>query len=575
MNNLDKTNSDELFEVLVSLLPLDEVNANTTNTNGVILRGDSNDDSNNIDNGNSSRDMDEYEELQKEMTMLRLRADNAERDSDRLRGEMDILLNKNTELTKEVLSYELMLKESEAKYQELIQSIEKRDYDQSSNKDYIEMMDASIKLSELKGKVEAKEKSLIQLREENERIKDEHKVQMLNMNKELNALKEIKVKYEMLQMQTKKFPIEEMYLIKQKLLSSERALKEKEEEVNKLKSNDDRMLLLNKIEELNLNLTLTKDQNSSLQFNIDKYKSLLNSKEEELNNNNNNVNRNDNHNSGITLGIIEEDEIRKVKLKELETKYEALQHENSTLHVTVNEQQSMIDKLSKKVDKLTKYKSENQTYLTKLTDLLDKVERTNCENVELKNQLNDNQFKIKELENKNETLINENTQYKETTQKNQLYIDELQKKTKDNSNDSQLLQKLKAYTEKENAELKIQIQTKEDIIKEQNDKIKKTDLELQELNSKLQFIPNELTKREVEIEFYKNQLEQKEMIYNEELRVITKLFYSLSGKYVDIKHNNQNISNKNINNNTLSSNKKKSTGYIERSSNKRTLNSKE
>lgn len=574
MNNLDKTNSDELFEVLVSLLPLDEVNANNANTNGVMLRGDSNDDSNNIDNGNSSRDMDEYEELQKEMTMLRLRADNAERDSDRLRGEMDILLNKNTELTKEVLSYELMLKESEAKYQELIQSIEKRDYDQSSNKDYIEMMDASIKLSELKGKVEAKEKSLIQLREENERIKDEHKVQMLNMSKELNALKEIKVKYEMLQMQTKKFPIEEMYLIKQKLLSSERALKEKEEEVNKLKSNDDRMLLLNKIEELNLNLTLTKDQNSSLQFNIDKYKSLLNSKEEELNNNNNNNNRSDNHNSGITLGIIEEDEVRKVKLKELETKYETLQHENSTLHVTINEQQSMIDKLSKKVDKLTKYKSENQTYLTKLTDLLDKVERTNCENVELKNQLNDNQFKIKELENKNETLINENTQYKETTQKNQLYIDELQKKTKDNSNDSQLLQKLKAYTEKENAELKIQIQTKEDIIKEQNDKIKKTDLELQELNSKLQLIPNELTKREVEIEFYKNQLEQKEMIYNEELRVITKLFYSLSGKYVDIKHNNQNIS-KNINNNTLSNNKKKSTGYIERSSNKRTLNSKE
>ena len=275
MNNLDKTNSDELFEVLVSLLPLDEVNANANN----LLRGDSNDDSNNVDNNNSSRDMDEYEELQKEITMLRLRADNAERDSDRLRGEMDILLNKNTELTKEVLSYELMLKESEAKYQELIQSIEKRDYEQNTNKDYIEMMDASIKLSELKGKVEAKEKSLIQLREENERIKDEHKVQVLNMNKEINALKEIKVKYEMLQLQVKKFPIEEMYLIKQKLLSSERALKEKEEEVCKLKSNDDRMLLLKKIEELNLNLTLTKDQNSSLQYSIDKYKSLLSSKE--------------------------------------------------------------------------------------------------------------------------------------------------------------------------------------------------------------------------------------------------------------------------------------------------------
>ena len=569
MNNLDKTNSDELFEVLVSLLPLDEVNANT-NANGLMLRGDSNDDSNNVDNNNSSRDMDEYEELQKEITMLRLRADNAERDSDRLRGEMDILLNKNTELTKEVLSYELMLKESEAKYQELIQSIEKRDYDQSSNKDYIEMMDASIKLSELKGKVEAKEKSLIQLREENERIKDEHKVQVLNMNKEINALKEIKVKYEMLQMQTKKFPIEEMYLIKQKLLSSERTLKEKEEEVNKLKSNDDRMLLLKKIEELNLNLTLTKDQNNSLQYHVDKYKALLNSKEEEIHNNNNK--HNDNHISGITLGTIEEDENRKVKLKELETKYETLQNENSSLQGTVNEQQSVIEKLSKKVDKLTKYKTENQTYLTKLTDLLDKVERANCENMELKNQLNDNQFKIKELETKNETLVIENTQYKETTQKNQLYIDELQKKSKENSNDSQLLEKLKAYTEKENAELKIQIQTKEDIIKEQNDKIKKTDLELQELNSKLQLIPNELTKREVEIEFYKNQLEQKEMIYNEELRIITKLFYSLSGKYVDIKHNQSITKN---NNNTLNSNKKKSTSHIDRSSNKRTLNSKE
>ena len=101
------------------------------------------------------------------------------------------------------------------------------------------------------------------------------------------------------------------------------------------------------------------------------------------------------------------------------------------------------------------------------------------------------------------------------------------------STDSKLIEvekKLKELTENENKELKIKIKEKDDVIQKQNEKIKNVDNELKELTTKIEKIPTEFAKRDEEIDFYKTQLEQKEKMYNEEMRILSSLYYSLSSK---------------------------------------------
>ena len=89
-------------------------------------------------------------------------------------------------------------------------------------------------------------------------------------------------------------------------------------------------------------------------------------------------------------------------------------------------------------------------------------------------------------------------------------------------------ERLKMLTDKESTDLKEQLKEKEFNYRKINEKYKKLETEYEELNKAMEKIPEELKKREEAIEYYKNQLEKKDKEYNEEMRIISSLYYKLS-----------------------------------------------
>merc|ERR1712032_1106522 len=115
-----------------------------------------------------------------------------------------------------------------------------------------ESLQLSIQLSELKGKLDAKEKNLYKIKEEKEKISEESKQKIINLQSENENLREKGVKYEILKEKMDKIPIEDVNLLKSKLINSERRILELEEINKKLKNYDvDKAKILKKIEELN------------------------------------------------------------------------------------------------------------------------------------------------------------------------------------------------------------------------------------------------------------------------------------------------------------------------------------
>ncbi len=100
-------------------------------------------------------------------------------------------------------------------------------------------------------------------------------IKINTLRKENLSLKEIKVKYDVLQNELKKLSIENMSTIKQRLSQCERALKEKDEEITRLKSNNNQEILLKKIEELNKQNSLLEEENNNLTEENDNIKQQL------------------------------------------------------------------------------------------------------------------------------------------------------------------------------------------------------------------------------------------------------------------------------------------------------------
>ena len=500
--------------------------------------------------------------------------------------------NKITDLTRQNYTYELNLKESEAKYNELIATVERKESEniQNNQNEYEFNINLSIQLSELKGKLEAKEKSFNELKNRTEQKIEDLNNQITALRKENGTLKENSVKYEVLKKQMKKISMEDMYAIKQRLLQSERSNKEKEEEIKRLKSMDDRSILLKKIEELNSNIVLLEEKLNAMKIENNTYRMKIVQSEGEINqlreqkrllldekNNGNNDN-----NTGITLGTIVNEENKqkyeeelKMRILELETKMDILNNDKDNLTKEKNnlteeleknkklltEQNSQIDKLNKKIEKYSQFKKENQTFISKITDLMDKVEEAKNEYLNLQQaktsmesqynetinnitkDLNEYKLKVKELENKLEISQKENSKFEEFTKNNQIYINSLQNKSDNTQIDTKLIEmenKLKQLTENENADLKKQLKEKEDLIKKQNDRIRKVDQELKDLNNKIGKVPGEMQKRDEAIEYYKNQLEQKEKLHNEEIRLLSSIYHQLSFKCAKIKEQSKN-----------------------------------
>ena len=574
MTHLSENISNELMQILIELIPVDE----------------------NEEKPKSETNNAEDEDKENENTMLWFRVENAEKECLKLTEEIQEMQNKITDLTRQNYTYELNLKESEAKYNELIATVERKESEniQNNQNEYEFNINLSIQLSELKGKLEAKEKSFNELKNRTEQKIEDLNNQISTLRKENGTLKENSVKYEVLKKQMKKISMEDMYAIKQRLLQSERSNKEKEEEIKRLKSMDDRSILLKKIEELNSNIVLLEEKYNTIKIENNSYRMKIVQSEGEINQlkeqqrllldekNNGNNDNNSQEQTGITLGTIVNEENKKkyeeelkIRILELETKMDILIKDKDNLTKEKNnlteeleknkkllsEQNSQIDKLNKKIEKYSQFKKENQTFISKITDLMDKVEEAKKEYLNLQQAktsmesqynetinnittvLNENKLKVKELENKLEISQKENSKFEELTKNNQIYINSLQNKNDNTQIDTKILEmenKLKQLTENENADLKKQLKEKEDLIKKQNDKIRKVDQELKDLNNKIGKVPGELQKRDEAIEYYKNQLEQKEKLHNEEIRLLSSIYHQLSFKCAKIKEQTKN-----------------------------------
>ena len=575
MTNLSENISNELMQILIELIPVEE----------------------NEEKPKSETNNVEDEDKENENTMLWFRVENAEKECLKLTDEIQEMQNKITDLTRQNYTYELNLKESEAKYNELIATVEKRESEniQNNQNEYEFNINLSIQLSELKGKLEAKEKSFNELKNRTEQKIEDLNNLIITLRKENGILKENSVKYEVLKKQMKKISMEDMYAIKQRLLQCERSNKEKDDEIKRLKNLDDRTILLKKIEELNSNIVLLEEKNNQIKNENNSYRmkiiknegeinqlkeQIRNLSEDKSNNNNNNNEKEENH--GITLGSIVEEEKKKqneeelkMKILELVTKMNILQKDKDNITKEKNnllseieknkklneEQTSNIEKLNKKIEKYSQFKKENQTFISKITDLMDKVDEAKKEYLTLQQtktsmesqynetinnitkDLNENKLKVKELENKLEISEKEKLKYEEFTKNNQIYLNSLQNKNDNNINDSKLIEienKLKQLTENENSDLKKQLKEKEDLIKKQNEKSKKIESELKDLNNKISKVPGEMQKRDEAIEYYKNQLEQKEKLHNEEIRILSTLYHDLSFKFAKFKEESKN-----------------------------------
>ena len=182
-DDLPEKESNEIFIKISELIPLkEEIKTNESKGQGGVEQG----------GGEVKHLMEEIEDIKIENAMLWIRAENAEKENDRLNQEMKELTEKVTELTKSNYTLELNLKETEAKYQELVSNLEgeKTEIKKRRGSDF----NLSIEISELKGKLEAKTKSFYEYQEEKEKLIDELNNKLNTLRKENIALKEIKKK---------------------------------------------------------------------------------------------------------------------------------------------------------------------------------------------------------------------------------------------------------------------------------------------------------------------------------------------------------------------------------------------
>ena len=262
LNDLPENESNEIFKLLSDLIPLEEEKENNNSKS---------DDS--IKEKETEKYDEEEEDKANENAMLWIRAENAEKENERMTQEMTELHDKITELTKSNYTLELNLKETESKYQELVSSLKKEETENQKNKN--NDVNLSIKISELKGKLEAKTKSFYEYQEEKEKLIDELNSKINTFRKENLALKEIKVKYDVLQNELKKLSFENMSTIKQRLTQCEKAIKEKDEEISRLRSSNNQEILLKKIEELNKQNSLIEEEINNLTEENDNFRQQL------------------------------------------------------------------------------------------------------------------------------------------------------------------------------------------------------------------------------------------------------------------------------------------------------------
>ena len=413
LNDLTYNESNEIFKILSDLIPLEEEKPQNQSKN---------EDDAEKDGDKEIEFNEDDEDKANEIAMLWIRAENAEKENESLNQEISELHNQITELTKSNYTLELNLKETEAKYQELVSSFKKDEAE--SHKKKGNDVNLSIKISELKGKLEAKTKSFYEYQEEKEKLIDELNTKINVIRKENLALKEIKVKYDVLQNELKKLSFENMSTIKQRLNQCEHLIKEKDEEIERLRRNDNQDILLKKIEELNKQNSMMEEELNQLRDENDDIKQQLavkdceitqlkenlgmdNNEENEQNEQNENNNdkkeekkEKEDNKGGINLGNLMEEESKDKKVEdflELEKKVAELE----------NEKNEFINKIKSLEENLEKEKNENEKMKQNNNDLILKENKEKTEKIQnLEKKLNEIEILNKNSEDKNKELEN-------------------------------------------------------------------------------------------------------------------------------------------------------------------------
>jgi chromosome segregation ATPase len=526
-----------------------------------------------------------------EQTALYLRIESLELENAKLHDEVSNLNTKVAELTKENYTFELTVKEVEGKYQELLNTLEHRNSDMFKQNDLEDTVNLSIQLSELRGKLEAKEKNIHKLREEKEKLIDDYKGRLLELQRENETLREKSIKYDVLK--EKMHSLDDVNNLKAKLIQSERIIKDQEDKIKKLKNFDqDKNILLKKIEELHFELSQEKEKINDYIKENNYYKDLIVQHEQEIkflkkqienkSTEYNSENPSEQGTKTISLSDLEEDANHKRYVLELETKVKFFQSDKDgfykekseleqniiTLNAKIEENQKELEKFTKKEAKYSKYKEEKHTFITKISDLMEKVHELKAENeslkystgkekTELESNFNNNVntlmqkhneeiFNMKEIvnriENENNYLKKEIKKTEDLNDSNKLYIEELHRKIQNPNSDTKLMEiesKLKEFATNENLELKRKISEKEESITKLTEKIKIYDTKMKEYAGEIEKLKKiseevsieELKKRDEAINYYKQQLEMKEKLFNDEQQMVSSLFHQLALEY--------------------------------------------
>jgi hypothetical protein len=343
---------------------------------------------------------------EEEQATLYLKIEKLEVENLRLHEEIKTLTNKNDALTKSNFTFELIIKESEAKYQELVYSLEhKADHRSSDTNNFEDSVALSIQISELKGKLEAKEKNLQKLKEEKEKIADETKNTIIHLQKDNESMKEKCIKFDVLKEKMEKFSVDEINELKSKLVQSDRVIKEQDDKIKKLKNFDvDKVKLLKKIEDLNTELSQHDEKNAELSKAVDHYKDIIIQNDTEIkflkkqieNIHNDKVTSNelnDSDSNRITLHDLEEGAENKKNLMDIEMKLKfalsdkdrltkektELEEKLKLVTIELEELKKETSKNTKKLDKYAKLKKEGHTYVQKINELMENLHSTKSE----------------------------------------------------------------------------------------------------------------------------------------------------------------------------------------------------
>ena len=568
LNDLTENESNEIIQILSNLIPIEDEKEKSKSIDSLKEKEE-----------REKREREEEEEDKaNENAMLWIRAENAEKENERLNEELNELTTKIEDLTKSNYILELNLKETESKYQELVASLKKEEGE--NLKKMGNDVNLSIQVSELKGKLEAKTKSFNEYQEEKEKQIEDLNSKINMMRKENLSLKEIKVKYDVLQNELKKFSLEDMNNTKQRLIECEKTIKEKDDQINQLKSSDSHKILSEKIDELTKKNSDLENQVNELQEENDSVRQQLLIKECEITQLKESLPLND-ENDPEKNNVQEKKEEKQDKASDnlvegenkdnskneninLEKKIAELEKEKTELNEQINEldakiekdkhfleeKKDEIEKMKKKLEKYKQIKKENKTFIDRIAELMEKLDEQKNENIKLVNdkseikneyiaiinklqkELTESEFKVKNMENQIKRLEKEKDKSKDNSNAEALRLQTLEIKNDMNMQSEEKLkeieERLKMLTNKESSNLKEQLKEKEYNYQQMEEKYKKLENDYNELNKATEKVPEEIQKRDEAIEYYKNQLDQKEKIYNEELRIMSSLYHRLS-----------------------------------------------